>query len=127
MANGNGNGPKGQELRPISQSREQKVQAGLRAYQEAEQEREDFKRIIDELTIRQKSLETELAGEQANRSRLETELESYRRERDHAVGKRAQVEAVFGAVLTLMNKHATETVVDENTSAAGEGAGGEPS
>ena len=119
---GNNLPPAGGLQKPMTQSRKQKIEAGLTAYQEAEHERDELKRQLDEETARRSALETEHEALRAAFGRQQTEIESYRRDRDHAVAVRADVEAVFNAALMIMQKYRGKTVIDET--GAGDAGGG---
>jgi regulator of replication initiation timing len=117
MANGKGMSLADQ-LAPIvgviepSESRRHIVEAGIKALHETEHERDDLRRRLETALVENRALQAEMGALQVALSRQQNEIEQYRHDRDQAVAKRAEVEAVFGAALTLMQKHRGPTLLD---------------
>jgi len=86
-------------------SRAKRVEAGLIAVQEVEQERDECRREFEELETLQRGLQSEHDALKLAYARMQTEVDTYRRDRDEAVTKLASFEAVFDACLTIMQKH----------------------
>ncbi len=93
--------------------RRDRVEAGLLAVVEAEEERDSCKAAFDKLTIEHRGLNAEHDALRLSHARLQTEVEQYRHERDQAVEKRARADVLIEAVLTLLAKHRGETLANE--------------
>jgi chromosome segregation ATPase len=96
------NGSSGPEITP---SRQRRVEAGLLAVQEVEQERDECRREYEELETMHRGLSSEHDALKLAYARMQTEVDTYRRDRDEAVTRLAGFEAVFEACLTIMQKH----------------------
>jgi hypothetical protein len=94
-------------------SKSWRVEQGLKAMVEMERERDDSRSRLEDTQLQLRGVTAELAALNLAYQRLLTEIEGYRRERDHAVARRAEVEAVFDAALLIMQKHQTKTVAEE--------------
>ena len=97
----------------LSDERRMRIKEGILAAHEIEQERDNLKRQLAREVLDNRALASELEALKVAYSRQQTEIESYRRERDQAVARRAEVEAVFAAALTIMQTHKGETVLSE--------------
>jgi len=97
---------------PGVQTRSQRVEAGLAAIEEAEAEREQLRSALQAAESDVRGLRAELDALQLAHSRTMTELDNYRRERDEAVTKFAALDAVYDAVLTVMQKHRPANPID---------------
>ena len=97
----------------LSEIRRRMVEKGILAAQEVEHERDDLQKQLATVLLEHRACATELEALKVAYSRQQTEIESYRRERDQAVARRAEVEAVFAAALTIMQTHRGETVLSE--------------
>lgn len=104
---------------PMPGHRVQRVHAGLMAMQEVEAEREEYLRLWDGAQRELRSVQAEHDALKIAYARQVQELDAYRRERDHAVARRAEVEAIFAAVLQVLQTHRgeTTTVLDETAEA----------
>jgi NifB/MoaA-like Fe-S oxidoreductase len=88
----------------LSDDRLERVREGIRLTQELEHDRDMLKRRLDDTLQRCASLQAELGAIQVAQSRLTTELEGYRHERDQAVGRAAEVLAVLAAAATILTQ-----------------------
>ena len=93
----------------------QMVEEGLNAVARIQQERDNCAKQLQVTGSQLRGAETELAALNLAYQRLLTEIEDYRRERDRAVARRAEVEAIFNAALQVMLKYQTPTVAEEST------------
>ena len=97
---------------PGVQTRSQRVEAGLAAIEEAEAEREQLRSALQAAESDVRGLRAELEAMQLTHSQAMTTLDNYRRERDEAVTKFAALDAVYDAVLTVMQKHRPANPID---------------
>ena len=97
MDEGNGTG--------LTQSRQHRVQAGLAAVQEVEQERDALQEKFDNLLTEHRGLKAEHDALSLAYERAQNDITTWRQDRDEAVSKLAAFEAVFNAVLSVMQKH----------------------
>lgn len=100
-------------VRPMPESKKKRVEAGLLAVQEAEHEASEYKRLYDEQTVALAAARAEISALTSMLGRQQTEIESYRADRDHAVAKRAEIEALFTQVKSVFEKYSPRTLVDE--------------
>lgn len=121
----NGDKTRQETMRPLSQSRRDKIAASLAAFQEADQEREDLRRDLDAMTLRFTGAQTELEGMRGNHLRMQTELHAMRVERDYAVRKHQEVEILMKAVYDLIGTRLPKSVIEDlhegNVHDAGDG------
>ncbi|HWP88520.1 MAG TPA: hypothetical protein VNM70_11605 [Burkholderiales bacterium] len=103
----------------LSDDRLERVREGIRLTQELEHDRDMLKQRLSDTLQRCASLQAELGAIQVAQSRLQTELEDYRRERDLAVGRAAEMAAVLAAAATILTQQV------EKSKAAAEGAAAE--
>jgi len=103
----------------LSDDRLERVREGIRLTQELEHDRDMLKQRLSDTLQRCASLQAELGAIQVAQSRLQTELEDYRRERDVAVGRAAEMAAVLAAAATILTQQV------EKSKAAAEGAAAE--
>jgi len=96
----------------ITGSRQRRVEAGLLAVQEVEQERDACREQFDNLQTEHRGLKAEHDALQMAYSRMQNDLATYRHDRDEAVKRLAQFEAVYDAVLAVMQKHRGGTLSD---------------
>ena len=89
------------------------VAEGLEAVARVQQERDECGKRLNHVQDQLRGVETELGALNLAYQRLLSEIEQYRNERDNAVARRAEVQAVFDAALDLMSKHRTRTVAQE--------------
>jgi molecular chaperone GrpE (heat shock protein) len=75
---------------------------------EMEQDRDRLADLASKITAECRGLAAELDALKIAYSRQQTEIESYRRERDQAVERLVGFRTMFGAVLQIMQKHAGE-------------------
>jgi hypothetical protein len=104
----------------LSDDRLERVREGIRLTQELEHDRDMLKQRLSDTLQRCASLQAELGAIQVAQSRLQTELEDYRRERDVAVGRAAEMAAVLAAAATIL----TQQVDKSKAAADGAAAGG---
>ena len=97
---------------PGVQTRSQRVEAGLAAIEEAEAEREQLRSALQAAEADVRGLRAELEAMQLTHSQAMTTLDNYRREREEAVPKFAALDAVYDAVLTVMQKHRPDNPID---------------
>jgi hypothetical protein len=97
----------------LSDERLERVREGIRLTQELEHDRDMLKRRLDDTLQRCAALQAELGAVQVAQARLQTELEDYRRERDLAVGRAAEMAAVLAAAATILTQQ-----VDKSKAAA---------
>jgi chromosome segregation ATPase len=90
---------------PEPSSRSSRVEAGLVALEEAEREREALRGALAQAETDLRGVRAELDMVNLAHSRAMGELDRYRHDRDEAVTRLAAVEAVYDAVLTIMQKH----------------------
>jgi molecular chaperone GrpE (heat shock protein) len=95
----------------------QMVEEGLNAVARIQQDRDSCAKQLLVTGSQLRGVETELAALNLAYQRLLTEIDEYRRQRDHAVARRAEVEAVFNAALDLMQKHRGRPLVEETAPA----------
>jgi len=88
----------------LSDDRLERVREGIRLTQELEHDRDMLKRRLDDTLQRCAALQAELGAVQVAQARLQTELEDYRRERDLAVGRAAEMAAVLAAAATILTQ-----------------------
>jgi len=86
-------------------SRSLRVEAGMRAIEEAEHEREDLRRALASCEADLRGTRAELDAVNLAHARALNEMDRYQAERDAAVTRSAAVEAVYDAVLTIMQRH----------------------
>jgi len=101
----------------LSDDRLERVREGIRLTQELEHDRDMLKRRLDDTLQRCASLQAELGAMQVAHARAMGEIESYRRERDEAVGGHAEALAILAAAATILTQQ-----VDKSKAAAGEAA-----
>lgn len=95
----------------LSDDRLEKVREGIRLTQELEHDREMLKQRLSDTLQRCAALQAELGAIQVAQSRLTTELENYRRERDAAVEGRAEAVAVLTAAATILTQQVDKSKV----------------
>jgi len=115
MTQGNGSTEADQAIE-FSDAARQRMEDGIRAAQQLEHDRDMLKQRLGDTLQRCASLQAELGAIQVAQSRLQTELEDYRRERDVAVGRAAEMAAVLAAAATILTQQV------EKSKAAAEGA-----
>jgi hypothetical protein len=93
--------------------RRDRVEAGLMAVVEAEEERDACQQAFDKLKVEHRGLQAEHDALRLAHARLQTEVEAYRTERDEAVEKRARADVLIEAVLTLLGKHRGQSLESE--------------
>jgi len=98
---------------------EYKLEAGLRAAQQVERERDTAAKALADCHTELRGLQAEHDALRLAHARLQTEVEAYRRERDQAVDRRAAAEGLLDATLTLLTKHRGVTLAKELDDARG--------
>jgi len=88
----------------LSDDRLERVREGIRLTQELEHDRDMLKRRLDDTLQRCASLQAELGAMQVAHARAMGEIESYRRERDEAVGGHAEALAILAAAATILTQ-----------------------
>jgi len=86
-------------------SRQHRVAAGLAAVAEVEQERDALQEELDNLRTEHRGLKAEHDALSLAYQRAQNDITTWRQDRDEAVSKLAAFEAVFNAVLAVMQKH----------------------
>ena len=93
--------------------RRDRVEAGLLAVVEAEEERDSCKAAFDKLQVEHRGLNAEHDALRLAHARLQTEVEQYRHDRDQAVEKRARADALIDALAVLLEKHRVPSLQSE--------------
>ena len=93
--------------------RRDRVEAGLLAVVEAEEERDACQQAFDKLTVEHRGLQAEHDALRLSHARLQTEVEQYRHDRDQAVEKRARADALIDALAVLLEKHRVPSLQSE--------------
>jgi len=93
-------------------SRSMRVEAGLAALEEAEHERNALRSALAQCEADLRGVRAELEITTLAHTRMLGEMDRYQRDRDEAVTKLAAVEAVYDAVLTIMQRHRAVTPED---------------
>jgi len=99
-----------------TQSRSMRVEAGLAALEEAEREREGLRSALAQCEADLRGVRAELDMVNLAYSRARDEMDRHQNERDEAVTKLATIEAVYDAVLTIMQRHRGATPEDSAAS-----------
>ena len=99
-------------MQPITESRQRRVEAGLMAVQEVEQERDELRKALNAEAADHRALRAEYDALQIAYSRAQNDMTTWRQDRDEAVSKLAAFQAVFEAVLAVMQKHRGATQED---------------
>jgi predicted nucleic acid-binding Zn-ribbon protein len=86
-------------------SRSMRVEAGMRAIEEAEREREDLRNALASCEADLRGARAELDITNLAHARALSEMDRHQHERDEAVSRLAAIEAIYDAVLTIMQKH----------------------
>ena len=97
----------------MTESRQHRVAAGLAAVQEVEAERDACQEALANLQTEHRGLRAEHDALRLAYSRAQTDITTWRQDRDEAVTKLAAFEAVFNAVLSVMQKHRSATLSDD--------------
>jgi chromosome segregation ATPase len=97
--------PENQGMTTILASRQKRVEAGLIAVQEVEAERDVLQEKFDDLLTGHRGLKAEHDALSLAYERAQNDITTWRQDRDEAVSKLAAFEAVFNAVLAVMQKH----------------------
>jgi len=93
-----------------------KIEASLRAAAETEAQRDLLVGQLNDARIEIRALQAELGATQVAQSRLTTELENYRRERDEAVGGHAEALAILAAAATILTQQVEKSKAKEDGS-----------
>ncbi len=93
--------------------RRDRVEAGLMAVVEAEEERDACQQAFDKLKVEHRGLHAEHDALRLAHARLQTEVEQYRHDRDIAVEKRARADALIDALAVLLEKHRVPSLQSE--------------
>lgn len=97
---------------PEPPSRSMRVEAGLAALEEAEHERNALRSALAQCEADLRGVRAELDMVNLAHARAMGEMDRHQNERDEAVTKLAAVEAVYDAVLTIMQRHRGATPED---------------
>ena len=92
----------------VTNGRRDRVEAGLMAVVEAEEERDACKVAFDKLQVEHRGLNAEHDALRLAHARLQTEVEQYRRDRDAAVERRAAAEALIDGAIAVLSRHRAE-------------------
>jgi len=98
-------------------SRSMRVEAGMRAIEEAENEREALRSALAQAEADLRGVRAELDVVNLAHTRAMTEMDRHQRERDEAVDRRAKADALLEAVLTLLQKHRGPSLTEEISAA----------
>ena len=93
-------------------SRQHRVAAGLAAVQEVEAERDACQEALANLQTEYRGLKAEHDALRIAYERAQSDITTWRQDRDDAVSKLAGFEAVFNAVLAVMQRHRGATEKD---------------
>jgi hypothetical protein len=93
-------------------SRQRRVEAGLMAVQEVEQECDVYREQLENLKTEYRGLKAEHDALSIAYERAQNDITTWRQDRDEAVSKLAAFQAVFEAVLAVMQKHRAGTPED---------------
>jgi hypothetical protein len=96
----------------ISESRQRRIEVGLLAVQQVEQERDICQERLDLLVVELRGLKAEHDALSIAYERAQNDITTWRQDRDEAVSKLAAFQAVFEAVLAVMQKHRAGTQED---------------
>ena len=96
-------------------SRQHRVAAGLAAVAEVEAERDALQEKFDNLRTEYRGLKAEHDALSLAYERAQNDITTWRQDRDEAVTKLAAFEAVYDAVLAVMQKHRGGTLSDTAT------------
>jgi len=83
---------------------EYKLEAGLRAAQQVERERDTAAEALANCRIELRSVQAEHDALRLAHARLQTEVEQYRRDRDAAVDRATQATTLIDAALSVLGK-----------------------
>ena len=97
----------------VEDSWERRVEAGLRAAQQVEQERDMAAKALADCRAELRGLQAEHNALRVAHARAQGEVETYRYDRDVATTKRAAADVLIDAVLTLLAKHRGTTLAKE--------------
>jgi chromosome segregation ATPase len=100
-------------------SRQRRVEAGLMAVQEVEQECDVYREQLENLKTEHRGLQAEHDALQLAYQRAQNDMTTWRQDRDEAVKRLASFEAVFDACLVVMQKHRGATLSDSATVLSG--------
>jgi hypothetical protein len=95
-------------MQEVINGRRDRVEAGLMAVVEAEEERDQCKQAFDKLTVEHRGLNAEHDALRLAHARLQTEVDTYRRDRDLAVERRAAAEALIDGAIAVLSRHRAE-------------------
>jgi hypothetical protein len=96
MAEGNG-----AAAAPISEARQQAVEAGLAQYQRTAHERDELQHVLAQARQEIAELRVMVEAHDGLTALMESRVASAVLERDHAVAERAQYEALHTAILAM--------------------------
>jgi predicted nucleic acid-binding Zn-ribbon protein len=99
----------------ISESRQRRIEVGLLAVQQVEQERDACQEALANLQTEHRGLKAEHDALSLAYERAQNDITTWRQDRDEAVSKLAAFQAVFDAVLAVMQKHRGATQEDSAT------------
>ena len=89
----------------VEDSWERKLEAGLRAAQQVEQERDMAAKALADCRVELRGLHAEHDALRVAHARLQTEVEAYRHDRDLAVERRAAAEALIDGAIAVLQRH----------------------
>ena len=95
-------------MQTLNNGRRDRVEAGLLAVVEAEEERDACQKEFDKLKVEHRGLQAEHDALRLAHARLQTEVDTYRRDRDAAVERRAAAEALIDAAVSVLQRHRAE-------------------
>jgi predicted nucleic acid-binding Zn-ribbon protein len=95
-------------LAPVADSWQRKVEAGMRAAHELEQERDMAAKALADCRTELRGLQAEHDALRLAHARLQTEVEAYRRDRDDAVERRTAAETLIDGAIAVLSRRRAE-------------------
>jgi hypothetical protein len=95
-------------MAPVADSWQRKVEAGMRAAHELEQERDMAAKALADCRTELRGLQAEHDALRLAHARLQTEVEAYRRDRDDAVERRTAAETLIDGAIAVLSRRRAE-------------------
>jgi len=93
-------------------SRSMRVEAAMQAIEDSERERDELRLALAQCEADLRGVRAELDITNLAHARALSEMDRHQHDRDDAVSRLAAIEAVYDAVLTIMQKHRGATQED---------------